>query len=73
MMVENVVVGIIVGIVLALAGRSLYRTFTGKSTSCCCGNGECRMVGSCVPPPHDALERRISTSQSAELTREMNR
>ena len=44
-MVDNVVVGIIVGTALALAGRSLYRTLTGKSKACDCGNGGCGMPG----------------------------
>ena len=40
-MIENVVVGVIVGVVLILAGRSLYRTLTGKSDGCACGTKSC--------------------------------
>jgi hypothetical protein len=40
-MIESVTVFIIVGAVLFLAIRSLYRTLTGKSDGCGCGTGPC--------------------------------
>jgi len=61
-MVENVVVGIIVGVVLLLVGRSFHRTLNGKSNDC--GNGECRMAGSCVPLPKDTSVQRDGMTQS---------
>lgn len=40
-MMENVIVGVIVGVVLILAGRSLYRTLTGRHDGCGCGTKSC--------------------------------
>ena len=37
-MVENLIVGVLVGGALVLAGRSLYRTLAGKNDGCGCGN-----------------------------------
>lgn len=46
-MIENILVGIIVGVGLVLGGRSLYRTFAGKGNACSCASaGGC---GSAVP------------------------
>ena len=56
-MVENVVVGMIVGIVLVLAGRSFYRTLTGKSNECGCGNDGCGTPGSCSQSCRGTAER----------------
>ena len=43
---ENVIVWIIVGAVLLLAGRSFYLMLTGRSGSCGCSGG-----GGCPPGP----------------------
>jgi hypothetical protein len=40
-MVEIIIVAGIVAIVAVMAGRSFYRTMTGKSDGCGC-NGNCR-------------------------------
>lgn len=41
-MVEGVIVALIVGAVGFIAGRSLYRTLTGKAPACRgCGTGGC--------------------------------
>lgn len=61
-MVENVVVGIIVGIVLALAGRSLCRTITGKSDGCACAGSGCEMSGSRMRSCGDAEEQGQGTA-----------
>ena len=45
-MIENVIVWIIVGAVLLLAGRSFYLMLTGRTGSCGCGAG-----GGCPPVP----------------------
>ena len=72
-LVENVVVGAIVGIVLLLTGRFFYRTLTGKSDGCGCGNAQCGMSGSCALPCDGASERRESVTQCAELPKETRR
>lgn len=46
-MMENVIVGVIVGVVLILAGRSFYRTLTGKSEGCACGTKSCPASDRC--------------------------
>lgn len=45
-MIETIIVSVIVVGVAVLAGRSLYRTFTGKDDGCGCG-GDCTRCGSC--------------------------
>jgi len=41
-MIEGVIVALIVGAVGFIAGRSLYRTLTGKAPACRgCGTGGC--------------------------------
>lgn len=72
-LVENVVVGAIVGIVLFLAGRFFYRTLTGKSDGCGCGNTQCGMSGSRALPCDGPSERRESVTQCAELPKETRR
>jgi len=69
-LVENVVVVAIVGIVLLLAGRFFYRTLTGKSDGCGCGNTQCGMSGSCALPDDGTSERRESLTQCAEHPKE---
>jgi hypothetical protein len=49
-MMENVIVGVIVGVVLLLAGRSFYRTLTGKSDGCACGTKSCPASDRCGHP-----------------------
>ncbi len=46
-MAESVIVGIVVATVVLLAGRSLYRTLTGKTGGGGCGGGGCPLSGSC--------------------------
>ena len=46
-MIENLVVFGIVGAVLLLAARSLYRTLTGKNDGCGCGKASCAAAGHC--------------------------
>lgn len=46
-MLENLLVGVIVAVVLALAIRSLYRTMTGKGSGCGCGKPACRKAAPC--------------------------
>ena len=47
-MVETVVVYVIVGCVVILAGRSIYRTITGRNGACGCGGGKsCSPSGCC--------------------------
>jgi len=39
-MAENIIVGVIVSVVLLLAGRSFYRTLFGETGGCtCCRSG----------------------------------
>ena len=61
-MVENVVVVAIVGLVSVLAGRSLYRSLTGKSKACGCGNGGCGMPGSRSQSCRGTAERSEGTT-----------
>ncbi|OGV70593.1 MAG: hypothetical protein A3K19_06550 [Lentisphaerae bacterium RIFOXYB12_FULL_65_16] len=49
-MAETIVVIAIVGVVLLLAARSLYRTLTGKNDGCGCGKGACSASGHCQSP-----------------------
>ena len=72
-MVENVVVVIIVGTVLALAGRSFCRTLTGKSDGCRCGSGGCGMSGSRMRSCGGVEEQREGTAQYVEPSKEMRR
>ena len=51
-MVENLIVGVLVGGALVLAGRSLYRTLAGKNDGCGCGNS-CLRSGTCHPSADD--------------------
>lgn len=69
-MVENVVVGIIVGIVLAMAGRSLYRTITGKSDGCACAGSGCEMSSSRMQSCGGAEEQRDGKAQYVEPSKE---
>lgn len=46
-MMENVIVGVIVGVVLLLTGRSFYRTLTGKHDGCGCGTKSCSASARC--------------------------
>ncbi|MDR1726932.1 MAG: FeoB-associated Cys-rich membrane protein [Acidobacteriota bacterium] len=46
-MFETIVVCAIVGIVAVLAGRSLYKTLTGKNDACCCGGESCCSPDGC--------------------------
>jgi hypothetical protein len=46
-MPETIVVGIIVGAVLVFAGRSFYRTLTGKNDGCGCGTKSCPASDHC--------------------------
>ena len=46
-MMENVIVCVVVGGVLILAGRSFYRTLTGKSDGCGCGTKSCPASDRC--------------------------
>jgi hypothetical protein len=46
-MIEKVIVCVIVGVVLILAGRSFYRTLTGKSDGCACGTKTCPASDRC--------------------------
>ena len=69
-MVENVVVGIIVAIVFALAGRSLYRTLTGKSNGCVCAGSGCEMSSSRMRSCGGAEEQRDGKAQYVEPSKE---
>ena len=40
-MLEIAIIGAIVGLVVFMAGRSLFRTMTGKVKSRCCGCTKC--------------------------------
>ncbi len=42
---ENIIVGIIVGTVFLLAGRSFYRKLTGRAGGCACSDGGCPKAG----------------------------
>jgi hypothetical protein len=46
-MIETIIVCVIVGAVLLFAGRSLYRTLTGKTDGCACGTKSCPASGRC--------------------------
>lgn len=48
-MIENVIVGAVVGVVLILAGRSIHRTLTGKNDGCSCGTKSCAASERCHP------------------------
>ena len=39
-MTENIIVGVVIVIALAWAGRSLYRAFSGTAGPCACGKGD---------------------------------
>lgn len=69
-MVENVVVGIIVGVVLLMAGRSLYQTITGKSDGCACAGNGCEMSSSRMRSCGGAEEQREGTAQYVEPSKE---
>ena len=50
-MIENVIVWIIIGTVLLLAGRSFYLLLTGRTGSCgCSGGGGCPPALPCNRP-----------------------
>ena len=49
-MAETIVVSAIVGVVLILAGRSFYRTLSGKNDGCGCESKSCCNSGSCRKP-----------------------
>ena len=49
-MIETIIVCVIVGAVLILAGRSFYRTLTGKSDGCGCGKKSCSASDRCNAP-----------------------
>ena len=63
-MVENTIVGIIVGGVLVLAVRSVYRTLTGKSGSCGCGS-DCPSSTPCRESAEDLAPERTLMQISA--------
>lgn len=46
-MAETIAVGFIVGFVMMLAIKSVYRTFQGKNNHCGCGTGTCPASASC--------------------------
>ncbi len=46
-MIETIIVGVIVGAVLVFAGRSFYRTMTGKNDGCGCGTTSCPASDRC--------------------------
>ncbi|WP_435549025.1 FeoB-associated Cys-rich membrane protein [Desulfobacterium sp. N47] len=46
-MTETIIVSTIVGGVLILAGRSFYRTLSGKNTGCGCGSKTCTTSSHC--------------------------
>jgi hypothetical protein len=46
-MLGNIIVYVIIGLVLILTGRSLYRILTGRSDGCRCEGGGCPFSGSC--------------------------
>ncbi len=61
-MLGNIIVYVIVGVVLILTGRSLYRILTGKNNGCRCGEGGCPFSGSCDNSLQKVkLQERIST------------
>ncbi len=58
-MTETIIVGVIVGVVLVLVGRSLYRTMTGKDSGCAgCGTKSCSEAARC---PSAAKEKKEET------------
>ncbi len=68
-MIENVVVVIIVGAVVLLAGRSVYRTVSGKSGGCGCGNIECGMTDSCADSSHGTCGQESEVTPDTKHTR----
>ena len=48
-MLEYAIIIVIVGLVLFLGGRSLYRNFTGEKPACSCGaqEGSCKIASQC--------------------------
>ncbi|MDR0842964.1 MAG: hypothetical protein LBP68_06065 [Acidobacteriota bacterium] len=46
-MVETIAVCVIVSGVAVLAGRSIYKTLTGKNDACACGGKSCCQSGGC--------------------------
>ena len=56
-MVDNIIAGVIVGGVLTLAVRSVYRTLTGKSGTCGCAN-DCPSSTTCHQSPEDLAPER---------------
>ncbi len=49
-MIETIIVSVIVGAVVIFAGRSLYRTLTGKDSGCAgCGTKSCGQSEPCHP------------------------
>ncbi len=61
-MIEGVVVAIVVGTVVFLVGRSVYRTMSGKPDGCGCENTECGVADSC----DDSLQK--TCGQGSNLT-----
>mgnify|MGYP001560290542 CR=1 FL=1 len=60
-MIENVIVCVVVGVVLVLAGRSFFRTLTGKHDGCGCGTKSCPASDSCHSS--EAAKRRAKERQ----------
>jgi len=59
-MSETIIVCAIVGLVLVLVGRSLFRTFTGKNEGCGCG-ANCPLSGSCLESLDNAIPESDAT------------
>jgi len=59
---EVIIVCVIISGVLILAGRSLYRTFTGKNQGCGCGSGSgCTPFDTCQESEDDAKQKSRNT------------
>lgn len=44
---ESIFIFIIIGIVIILSARSVYRTFKGDKAHCSCENSDCAKFGDC--------------------------
>lgn len=56
---ETVIVWVIIGVVVAASARWVYRTISGKSSGCGCGEKVCPLAEQCPPRLASSGEKEV--------------